>query len=525
MINPSSMLLQVKKIIGRKNFNNSSHGGLNNSFIIITALLLFCGTNFTFAQQSIVRAIKRGLELEYDFKWKQAEDIFQKMIDEYPNDPRGYHYQSSIYLWRYMSNQDKKDFDEFIAYSDTAISKGDRLMEKEHQDVGILYILGADYSYRALAFTKAEKFLDAVWASKKSESYLRKTLQADSTYYDAYLGLGLYNFAVGQIPAAFKWALSLAGIHGDVDLGLGYIKKAAKDGNISKVEAQYYLSQILSDFLFEYDKAAVYLKALVERYPNNLLFNYSDAVLDIKRRRLVEADKILSKIISVKDTNFQQVTAFSNFLMGDVLFKQNKFEAAKDFYRNFVHNARDNDYTGIAYYRLGLCFEITGDRDDAIKCYKLTEKGNMDIEDDVYAERRAAALIKAPLSADEIDLIKYSNMIDNAKYHAAYDSLSNLLEDLKTDRSKAEIYLNLSEAAYQMGLIKSSANFALTAKVLNNFGESWIKPYACYYAARANKKLGNEKNFKSLVEEAEKYSDFDYQKKLKNMIFALTAKE
>ena len=492
---------------------------LSGYIFIIIFSLAFIGN--CFAQSSFIKPVKKGLEYEYNFKWQQAEEVFLNLIKKNPEDPRGYHYQAGIYLWRYLSNLDKYDYNNFIAYSDTAILKGELLMETEHNNSSVLYTIGADYSYRALAFTKAEKFLDAVWSSKKSESYLRKTLEVDSTYYDAYLGLGLYNFAVGQIPAAFKWALNLAGIKGNVDLGMSYIKKAADKGNLSRVEAKFYMSQILSDFLFEYDKASVYLNSLVQKYPNNLLFNYSDAVLCIKRRDLKRAAEILSNIISADDTTFKQITAFSNFLMGDVLFKQNNFSSAVEYYRNFIATSPDNDYLGIAYLRLGICYEVEGDSADAVEAFNSTKKGNRDIEDDIFAERMGEIYAQQHLRLHEIDLIKYANLIDNGNYNAAYDSLSGLLEELNGDSLKAEVNLNLSKAAFYLGHYKESINFALTAKQLDNYGKNWIKPYSCYYAARADKKLGNIQEFNKFIDEAESYTDYDYRKNLHNMLYAL----
>lgn len=496
--------------------------GRHAIFGYLTAAIFLFGYNAgSFAQTKFLKSVKKGLEFEYNFKWNKAEGEFNNLINKYPSDPRGYHYLSGIYLWKYMSNLDKNDFKNFITYSDTAISMGEKLMESEHDNTSVLYTMGADYSYRALAFTKAEKFLDAVWASKKSESYLTKTLEVDSTFYDAYLGLGLYNFAVGQIPSAFRWALSLAGIKGNVDLGMNYIKKAADSGNLSRVEAKYYMSQILSDFLFEYDKAAVYLNSLISMYPDNLLFNYSDAVLNIKRKKLNQAGNTLKYIISSDDTTFKQIKAYSNFLMGDVFFKQNNFKNAVDYYRRFIDTTPGNDYLGIAYYRMGLCYRINGDSALAAEAFDSTGRGNRDIEDDNFAKRMGKRYLQNPITAKEIDLIKYSNLIDSGNYKAAYDSLSVLLDELKEDTLKAEIYLNLSKASYDLGQLKQSMNFALSAKLMDDFGRNWIKPYACYYAARADKMLGDNIQFSKMMDEAESYSDYDYQKRLQNMLYAL----
>jgi len=494
---------------------------LKSKIIFISILLIILSQNI-FAQPMINRLVKKGLEYGYNFKWEKSEEVFQNLINRYPNDPRGYHYESGIYLWRYVSNQNKDDFNNFVLYSDSAIAKAQDILDKHPNKIDILYTLGSTYSYRAIAFIKAQKFLDAVWSSKKSESYLSETLRKDSTKYDAYLGLGLYNFAVGQIPSAFKWALSLAGIHGNEKTGLKSIKIAASKGNLAKVEAEYYLAQILSDFFADYNTSSKYLTILTSHYPDNLLFNYSYAVLEIKKHNLNAAEKALTIILKNNDSDFTQLISFSEFLKGDIFFKKNQFDSSEVYFLNFLNTSPSSDYKGIAAYRLAVSYEITHERTDAVKYFKLTGDGNMDLEDDIYAKRKGEIFASRTMANTEIDAIEDDNLIQNGKYITAFDSLSALLERVKTDRLKAEVYLYLSNASYYLGKYNESLSFALTAKVLNSDEERWIKPYACYYAARASKKLKDKSAMQNFIDEAGKYSDFDYQSKLKNLLFALT---
>jgi predicted negative regulator of RcsB-dependent stress response len=481
-------------------------------------VILFFLTGKSYAQYSIVREVRRGLEFGYNFSWDKAEKTFKDLIQKFPNDPRGYHYEASIYFWDYLSTKDIKSYNTFIAFSDTAIDKANVFLDKNPDNLDIIYTLGADYSYRTLVFAKAEKFLDAVWASKKSESNLGRALEIDSSYYDAYLGLGLYYFGVGQIPSSLRWALNLAGIHGDKTLGLYCIKKAANFGNLSKVEAEYFYSQILTDYKAEYEQASHYLQALTNSYPENLLFSYSNAVLDIKRRRLNDAERILAKVIDSKDESFKQIISFSNFLMGDINFKKNQFEDAEEYYSIFISTSINEDYKGIAYLRMGFCYELTGDRNNAVKCFNQCGKGNMDIEDDIYAKREGMIYSSRPLAATEMDLIKYSNLIDNGKYKTAIDSLLDLLGRVSSDRLKALVNLYLSDAAYHLGRYYESLNYAIAAKKIDCAEEKWVKPYAAYYAARADDKIGDDSQVKNYADEAENYSNYDYQKKLNNLI-------
>jgi hypothetical protein len=256
--------------------------------VLFTIILLSFFNEAVFSQ-SISKEIKIGLELCYNFKWNQAEEIFTGLTIEHPEKTDGYHFLSGIYLWYYLGNRDKSDFTGFVKYSDRAIEIAKVELEENPQSAYLNYLLGSNYMYRAIAFTMEELLM--LYTSKKSETYLNTALEIDPKLTDSYLGLGLYNFAVGQIPSAFQWALSLAGIQGDKQIGINYIKKAATQGSIAKVEAQYYLSQILSEVLFENEAAIYYLKNLIRKYPENLLFIYSYAVLEVKEKNLRDAQK------------------------------------------------------------------------------------------------------------------------------------------------------------------------------------------------------------------------------------------
>jgi hypothetical protein len=493
-------------------------------------LIVFFSVSDFFPQQ-MEKLISKGLEYNYNFNFEEAKEIFETIIDEYPEDPRGYHYLSSTYLWYYLSNKNEHDFNNFVSYADISIDKAKAVLDENSSNENILYTLGNTYSYRAIAFAKAGNYLDAAWASKKSESYLSDLIELNPKFYDAYLGLGLYNFAIGQIPSALKWALNLAGFSGDKDTGIKYIKTAAAKGNISKIEAHYYLSQIYSEILFKYDSAAVFLKKLVLKYPGNILFNYSYSVLEMKKRNLDAAEKGLLKIIqndSADDTSgiangkkFKQLISLSNFLLGDIFYRRNMFDSAKYYYRKFIDSGGENDYKGIAGLRLGLCYELTGERENAVKYFKFTNKGNMDIDDDIFAKRKGTIYSSRTLDKNEIHLINAANLIDNGQYSAAFDSLASLFISEKNEPLKAEVALYLSETSFHLGNYNESLEFAETVGKLSCGNEKWIKPFADYYAARANHKLGNDLAAKNLIDEADNYTDYDYQNKLKNMLYSL----
>jgi tetratricopeptide (TPR) repeat protein len=463
--------------------------------------------------------IKRGLENCYHFRWKSAEQDFDLIIKKYPDDPRGYHYKSGIYLWYYLSSKDEKDLENFLRLSDIAIAKGDKILDRDPDNLKINYTLGNAYSYRTLGYAKSESYLNAIWASKKSEKILKKIIESDSKNYDAYLGLGLYNFAAAQIPSAFKWALNLAGISGDEDRGIRFIEITAEKGDLSKIEAKYYLSQLLTGVLLDYERAGQLLTSLNTQYPSNILFSYGLAVVHLKEKNPEKAEKILLNIIRHRETKFRQVVAFSNFLLGDVYFRQNEYEKAISYYKSFLKSTGEKDYKGIASYRIALCYEFTGNKKSSAEYFRLTSSGNPDIEDDIFASRRGSEFLKKSVTGDHLRLISLSNQVESGKFKSAIDGLNEIIGSTGENNIKAEAYYWISEAAFLSGLYKESLNFALKGSAIQASDDGWINALCFYNAARAEKQLGN--NPSKYIESAEENNNSDYQKQISNMLKSL----
>jgi tetratricopeptide (TPR) repeat protein len=494
--------------------------------IILFAIFTLLSVNNTSADnQKIESLIREGLNLSYNFQIEAAEKSFSSLIKKYPNDPRGYHYKSTIYLWNYIGNSDKKDLEKFLSYSDLAIEKSNFILNETKNVELAKFVLGSSYGYRSIAFGKAEKYLDMIWASKKSSSYLTEVIELNDKNYDAYLGLGLFKFALSKVPSAFKWALSTIGFNGNQEEGLRYLSITSEKGLFAKVEAKFYLAQIYSEYFNEFEKSGNILSQLSQTYPGNLLFLYSSAVTDLKDRQLVQSEKQLQRIIKEKKSQFPQITSYSYFLLGDISFRRNHFDKAKEFYIQFLASNLNNDYNGIAYYRLAICHEMLEERPSAKMYFQLSSEGNLSLDDDAYAKRRGNIFSARVLTGEELSLIRFSNMVEAKNYNIAVDSLKQLFENCEDQIVKSEASYWLSEAYFCLSQFSESIEYAQSAIHLKPGTENWIQPYAYFNLARASIELKNDKRFFEYLEKASSYSNYDYENKLKSLISGLKSKK
>lgn len=494
-------------------------------FILLNAITL---TEVIYPQNSkpfhqFEKQVLQGLDAAFKFDFERSEKIFNSIIEQYPDSPTGYHFKSIPYLWKYLDNKNDSDFVSFINLSDSTIKKVNDFLESDSVDTFLYYILGSSYSYRAMAFTRQESYLGAVLATKKSLSYMNNLVFIDSTYYDAYMGLGLFNFIIGQTPPSLKWAMRMTGIEGEKDKGIEYLKLAADKGKFSKVEAQFYLSQILAEFYGEYDKAEELLNSLNKKYRKNLLFKYSLASFYLRLSRLEKSENLFSRIITSKDTNFSQLILYSNLSIGDIYFYRNNFDMASSYYRIFLSDGSEDYYRGIAALRLGLCYTFIGDSLNAAKYYKLTNEGNPDIDDDRYAKIIGERFLENPPDSLQRKFIFIKNLREAGKYNEALDSLLNFPKAGISNSQLAEINLYLSDVSFHLDSLTQAYSYALSA-IANDDGEKWIQPFAYYFAVRVSLKLNYLADAKKYIEETKKYSNYFYENKLANMLNAVEYK-
>ena len=456
-----------------------------------------------------------------------SEKSFDNIIKNYPDHPAGYHYKSISYLWFYLDSKNDIDLTNFISLTDTAILKAEEILKKDSSDVFSLYILGSAYANRTFAFTRNESYFDAVIAARKFHQCFNELLGRDSLYFDAYTGKGLFNFAISQAPQTWSWAINLAGMTGDKKIGLTNLEIASKKGKLSKIDAQFYLSQIYSEFLLKYQQAKRLLNDLTFRYPKNLLFKFALANLQVNTFDLSSASRNYKTVFTSKDTNFIQLKNYAGLALGDILYYHGDYDDARSYYIKFLEQSTDPHFKGITALKVGLSHLFEGDSLSALMYFDKTDDGNDDLDDDEFASKKGELYLNQLPGADELKLILIKNKIESGKFNSAIDSLEKFVEETLSDTLRAEAILCLSDAYFHLGKYKRSLEYAVAVFNFDDY-ELWVKPFACYYAARASRELKNFTDAEFFIGYASNFKNYFYENKLTDRLsflaFLLTEK-
>ena len=222
--------------------------------------------------------LRAGLDTLYGGGFPSAAAYFAGLGAKDPSDPAPLVFQASAYIWwaAALENDDyeAKQIDRLLNLAVKRAGAGPRGPARD-------FWLAAALGYRA----RERDLHGNSWGAAKDGKAMRdayaRVLTADSACGDCYLGLGVYQYGLGRAGALARLVAKLVGLgSGDAARGIGYLRRAARDGDLSKVEAAWVLAAALMREAARdpAGRAALEREArghvarLADRYPQNPVF-------------------------------------------------------------------------------------------------------------------------------------------------------------------------------------------------------------------------------------------------------------
>ncbi|VAX16101.1 hypothetical protein MNBD_IGNAVI01-204 [hydrothermal vent metagenome] len=456
-----------------------------------------------FGNTQLDSLLELGREYSYQFEFQKADDLYQNVMEKFPNSPYAPHYLSQNYLWFYLGSKDSTYKILYEKYSDTAFTKAETLYDKDEDNPELNNLMGHIHLLKSVLYATVGNSMDAFWAIKSSVSYFEDAVELDQNYYDPYLGLGMIKYALSFVPGFLGWAISITGLSGDKELGLRYIKLAYDKGESSRTEAAYHLSKIYTEYNAEYDSAKIYLDYLVGKYPNNILFLYQYAILLIDTRELEKADSILTEIINLDNEKFSQTTSFSYFLKAENTFKQNDFKKAISIYDQFLRSTRSIDYTGLAHLKIGLSYVMLNDNLIAKKYFILARNGNLDIPEDQKAKNDSYLFYDKTFTENDRNMILAENYFSSGRYQKSLNTIEQINTSELDHNSFIKLKILEAESLLSLDKIKNAES------AIKNFRDD-MRLSSSSYRAEYFLVLAKIKYAENDYKSSQKYLDFSF---------------
>lgn len=132
--------------------------------------------------------------------------------------------------------------------------------------------LGAACGMRGLARLYVGDYVTSYFDGKNGDAELKRAVALDPQLYNAYMGLGQFEYYCGSMNGVVQLLLDL---RGNPDKGLAMLGLCGAKGTYASWPCRAYSVRLLTDELHEYARVEPELLALQARYPDNYDFSHA----------------------------------------------------------------------------------------------------------------------------------------------------------------------------------------------------------------------------------------------------------
>lgn len=505
-------------MIQRKNMISRLHSRRLIIAIVYCCLYFFfpnLSVSFPSIQQKdsyLQERIKTGIDAMYAMRYAEATRAFDDIIVKYPNEPTGYFFRSQIHLWKFLFDYSEADYRLFLQTCDKAIAVAETSLKQHPDNTFAQTIVGAVYGFRAMANFRAENFVKATLDGRSCYNYLNEVVKKNPSEFDVYLGMGMFHFGVAAMPSVVRTAANFAGLKGNLEGGLAEIRMAAEKSLWARNDASMFLAMINAYYKRDFTQGLRYLNDLTARYPTNVPVLYSLGNVELFVRKPLSALPYYQKVAQLSDTNFRAFSAFAHYRIGECYWRLNEFEKAKGEFQRFFKGRYERSFRGNALLRLALCYEMTGNRAEAVKGYTKCVALTPFEPDDRFASRRAKTLAQKPLDAAQTQLIKGINCVESLRLQEAEQLLRPVAQNSALSKElRSEAFYNLGETCRESKRNAEAITFYLKAIELEPSEELWVMPWSYYRIAEIHANAGKIELSRSYIEKAKVFNGYDFQ--------------
>jgi tetratricopeptide (TPR) repeat protein len=269
------------------------------------------------------------------------------------------------------------DLDRFLRQAADAIAAAEALERSQPRDAEVKLLLGLAQGSRALVDGERKNYLAAFQALRDAHRRFQEALQLDPTLVDASYGIGLYNFALGRLPALLKPLVTIVLPRGDAAHGLQELERVAEQGMYLRMTARVALLHLYAGPEEKYAEALRLGRDLLQRYPGNpdLYFATAHAASELGRAsEALEIARRMARNMAEGRRHFSpDLSARYNQLMGKIYMDQGEFAPAVEFFQRAIQAATPSRYRWVtvwAWTRSGMIHDLQGEREEAVRRYR-----------------------------------------------------------------------------------------------------------------------------------------------------------
>jgi tetratricopeptide (TPR) repeat protein len=348
--------------------------------------------------------VREGRNHFYNLDYDGALTRFETVLKANPQNPMAINYVLTTVIFRELYHQDLLDttyyaHDSFLTskrdvpvpketrqriedLTDRAIDLCGKQIDANPNNANAYFARGYARGMHAAFITLVDhSYISAAHQGLSARNDSDHALKIDPGYADAKMAVGIQQFAVASLPRLLRIMVGIAGVNGNKEKGLQFLREAAAHGIVTPVESRTALSLFLRHDA-RYPEALTVQRGLAEEFPHDYLFRLEVANLTKDEGNGPAAIAAYEAILADAHKPgyfFDPRLHMTYFGLADTQRGQNDVaDAAKNYLRAAEQPSCSDWLRRRAQLNAGQMFDLLHNRPEAIKQYQQASAGGGD---------------------------------------------------------------------------------------------------------------------------------------------------
>jgi tetratricopeptide (TPR) repeat protein len=438
------------------------------------------------------------LHLRFD----RADSLIALTLSEDLGDSRIFYLQNYLEFLNALITGEKPVFELYLKNADErveAIRKGDKANPYAFTDLSSIYLQSAILSaYHAEQYKAIRNFYRAY-------RNLRHAGREEGVRERDYLNLGLIKLGLASVPEEYSWILSIFGLKGTQEEGLGYLKEYhAFTNGTGRMEACLIL-RLVSNMV---DPARKTAGMPGDCHHDSLtLFRYAQALKDLGAGNSPSVIEILG---NYHQDGEERELPFLDLLLGEALLNSLDTTAGMILER-FTGRYRGGPYRSYAWHKLSWHYAMNGE-------WEKYERARQEVQNsgDAFLDADRQAVWEAADSLPlNVRLVRARVLFDGGYYARALEELQPArMVPLFSRRDSVELVYRQARIWDRLGESEKARQF-YEKVLLYGTGEDWVfAPAAALHLGRIQAESGNHEKALEYYRECLKINKSAYKKSI-----------
>ena len=225
----------------------------------------------------------------------------------------------------------------------------------------------------AFSYTIDRSKMEAIGHARKAYRDHHGLLAENPEYYDAYMGVGLYEYIVDNLRWYVKWLAKIVGYRGSEERGIEYLELAREKGSSVLDEASVLLMVVYFREKKNRDALAI-AGELHRRFPRNFLFHLNQGQILERMRRKRDAVQTYLAVVRLAEEqrpNYQKLPLETfRYALGRRLVRLSRPDVARQQFLDCTEYSKTPARErALCHLEAGLILDEKGSREKALSHY------------------------------------------------------------------------------------------------------------------------------------------------------------